>query len=106
MGYANPAQLTSGIHTRLFSRAFIFDDGTNTAVFVSVDCGMIDQIVKTEVSEIKKMGEKLALVAVNGRPGRKRKSRTFTSGNSSYAFSQAVILHLKLLSPQIWDLGY
>ncbi len=49
MGYANPAQLTSGIHTRQYSRAFVIDDGTKRVVFASVDCAMLDQIVKTEV---------------------------------------------------------
>lgn len=49
MGYANPAQLTAGIHTRQYSRAFVINDGNNPVVFVSVDCAMLDQIVKTEV---------------------------------------------------------
>ena len=35
---------------RLFSRAFVFDDGWKRSVFVSVDCGMIDQLLKIEVS--------------------------------------------------------
>jgi len=34
---------------RQYSRAFVIDDGNKRVVFVSVDCGMIDQIVKTEV---------------------------------------------------------
>lgn len=50
MGYASPAPKNAGIHTRLFSRAFVIEDETNRIVFVSVDCGMIDQIVKTEAS--------------------------------------------------------
>ena len=49
MGYANPAQLTSGIHTRQYSRAFVIDDGTKRVVFASIDCALLDQIVKTEV---------------------------------------------------------
>lgn len=49
MGYANPAQLTAGIHTRQYSRAFVIDDHDKRVVFVSVDCAMLDQIVKTEV---------------------------------------------------------
>lgn len=49
MGYASPSPLTSGIHTRLYSRAFVIEDDTNRVVFVSVDVGMIDQSVKTEV---------------------------------------------------------
>jgi hypothetical protein len=49
MGYAKEGQSTRGIHMRLFSRAFIFDDGSRRNVFVSVDCGMIDQLLKIEV---------------------------------------------------------
>ena len=52
MGYANPAQVTAGIHTRQFSRAFVIDDGSTRVVFVNVDCGMIDQIIKTEVCNL------------------------------------------------------
>ena len=49
MGYASPTPLTSGIHTRLYSRAFVIDDTIKRVVFVSVDVCMIDQSVKTEV---------------------------------------------------------
>ena len=49
MGYANPSQVSAGIHLRQFSRAFVIDDGFTRVVFVNVDCGMIDQIIKTEV---------------------------------------------------------
>jgi neutral ceramidase len=49
MGYANPAQLSAGIHTRQYSRAFIVDDGAKRVVFVSVDCALMDQVIKTEV---------------------------------------------------------
>ena len=49
MGYANPAQLSAGIHTRQYSRAFIIDDGAKRVVFVSVDCALMDQVIKTEV---------------------------------------------------------
>ncbi|XP_019620213.1 PREDICTED: neutral ceramidase-like isoform X2 [Branchiostoma belcheri] len=51
MGYANPAQQSSGIHFRQFSRAFIVSDPQNTTrtVFVSVDCAMVSQILKIEV---------------------------------------------------------
>ena len=52
MGYANPAQKSAGIHTRQYSRAYIVDDGTTRVVFVNVDCGMIDQIIKTEVNHL------------------------------------------------------
>nr|XP_027227263.1 neutral ceramidase-like isoform X1 [Penaeus vannamei] len=51
MGYANPAQVNGGIHTRLYSRAFIFDDTQRRAVFVSVDCGMMGQMLKIKVVE-------------------------------------------------------
>jgi neutral ceramidase len=49
MGYAKEGQNTKGIHMRLFSRAFVFDDGLKRNVFVSADCGMIDQLIKIEV---------------------------------------------------------
>ena len=49
MGYANPAQINNGIHLRLFSRAFIIDDGNARTVFVSADMGMMATIVKTGV---------------------------------------------------------
>ena len=52
MGYAKEGQSTKGIHMRLFSRAFIFDDGSRKNVFVSVDCGMIDQLIKIEVRKL------------------------------------------------------
>ncbi|XP_045113665.1 neutral ceramidase-like [Portunus trituberculatus] len=51
MGYANPAQVNSGIHMRLFSRAFILDDTQRRLVFVSVDCGMMGSLIKTKVLE-------------------------------------------------------
>lgn len=50
MGFAKAGQNTAGIHTRLFSRAYIFDDGTKRGVFVSVDMGMMGQLLKLEVS--------------------------------------------------------
>ena len=47
MGYAQSNQTTAGLHTRLFSRAFVFEaaDGAR-GVFVSVDMGMMGQLVK------------------------------------------------------------
>lgn len=52
MGYANPSQTSKGIHTRLFSRAFIFQSGDDPpAVFVSADIGMVDQALKFKVKE-------------------------------------------------------
>jgi neutral ceramidase len=51
MGYARVDQLTSGIHTRLWSRAFVIESPCNgkRVVFVSADLGMIFQAVKLEV---------------------------------------------------------
>ncbi|KAI4898175.1 hypothetical protein NFI96_016251 [Prochilodus magdalenae] len=49
MGYANPEQTAGGIHTRLFSRAFIVDDGSKRVVFVSAEIGMISQRLRLEV---------------------------------------------------------
>lgn len=49
MGYANPSQTAAGIHTRLFSRAFIVDDGIKRVVFVSADIGMVSQRLRLEV---------------------------------------------------------
>lgn len=49
MGYANPAQINAGIHMRLYSRAFLIDDTTRRLVFLSLDCGMMGQLVKMEV---------------------------------------------------------
>ena len=51
MGYAKPGQTTAGIHTRLYSRAYIFeDDAGNRAVFASIDMGMMGTVVKQAVS--------------------------------------------------------
>ncbi|KER28637.1 hypothetical protein T265_13542 [Opisthorchis viverrini] len=52
MGYARPGQNTQGIHTRLFSRAFIIqEDGPSpvTVLFINLDVGMISQLLKTQV---------------------------------------------------------
>ncbi|XP_072522781.1 neutral ceramidase [Salminus brasiliensis] len=49
MGYANPDQTAGGIHTRLFSRAFIVDDGSKRVVFVNADIGMVSQRLRLEV---------------------------------------------------------
>lgn len=51
-GYANPAQIAGGIHTRLFARAFIvgkYDDPKNRAVFVNLDACMASQAVTFSV---------------------------------------------------------
>ncbi|XP_061081120.1 neutral ceramidase [Conger conger] len=49
MGYANLGQTAGGIHTRLFSRAFIVDDGRKRVVFVTADIGMVSQRLRLEV---------------------------------------------------------
>ncbi|KAK5880688.1 hypothetical protein CesoFtcFv8_021570 [Champsocephalus esox] len=49
MGYAVPQQTAAGIHTRLYSRAFIIDDGRRRVVFVTADVGMISQRLRLEV---------------------------------------------------------
>ena len=55
MGYANPLQFTQGIHSRLWSRAFIIGaaDTGKRVVFVSADLGMTFQSIKQGV--IKKL---------------------------------------------------
>jgi len=55
MGYAAPGQVSSGIHMRQYARTFIIDDGANRIVYVNIDCGMIDQAIKTEVVNRLKM---------------------------------------------------
>lgn len=57
MGYAAPLQFTKGIHSRLWSRAFIIASPTNDqrVVFVSADLGMAFQSVKQGV--VKKLKE-------------------------------------------------
>ncbi|KAG5855430.1 hypothetical protein ANANG_G00048980 [Anguilla anguilla] len=49
MGYANSDQTAGGIHTRLYSRAFIVDDTSKRVVFVSADIGMVSQRLRLEV---------------------------------------------------------
>ncbi|XP_034181151.2 neutral ceramidase isoform X2 [Osmia lignaria lignaria] len=49
MGYAKIDQKGSGIHLRMFSRAFIIDDGEQRFVFVSVDSAMIGNGVRQAV---------------------------------------------------------
>ena len=63
MGFAKQSQKAGGIHTRLFARAFIFQQQQQqqeeelsppqppVVVFVSVDVGMIGQMVKKKVRE-------------------------------------------------------
>jgi len=51
MGFAVGDQKTSGIHTRLRSRAYIVGDAQKRVVFVSADLGMMFQMVKLKVAE-------------------------------------------------------
>ncbi|KAM9336979.1 neutral ceramidase [Symphorus nematophorus] len=55
MGYANPQQTAAGIHTRLYSRAFIIDDGKRRVLFVTADVGMISQRLRLEVLQALKV---------------------------------------------------
>ena len=51
MGYGKSSQKTQGIHIRQHSRAFAFqDDQGKNNVFVSVDSGMMGQLVKKKVN--------------------------------------------------------
>lgn len=51
MGYANLDQTAGGIHFRLYSRAFIVDDGSKRVVFVTADIGMVSQRLRLEVGQ-------------------------------------------------------
>ena len=61
MGYAHPEQIAEGLHTRLYSRAYVVADATmnNRFAFVSFDGGMTSQLLKREVVERlrKKLGD-------------------------------------------------
>ncbi|XP_015929598.2 neutral ceramidase [Parasteatoda tepidariorum] len=48
MGYAQLSQRTGGIHTRLYSRAFVIDDGKSRILFISLDAGMTSQLIYLE----------------------------------------------------------
>ena len=54
MGYAKQGQNTKGIHIRQYSRAFVFEESGLRNVFVSVDCGMMSQLVKMKVCIVMK----------------------------------------------------
>jgi len=56
MGYANPDQVASGLHQRLYARSFVVADDKSRVCFVTVDSGMASQIVKLEV--VKKLKER------------------------------------------------
>ncbi|XP_060077762.1 uncharacterized protein LOC132557292 [Ylistrum balloti] len=51
MGYANPAQISSGLHLRQYSRAFIVSEKSSSSpvVFISTDSCMQSQDLKLEV---------------------------------------------------------
>ncbi|CAH2009711.1 unnamed protein product [Acanthoscelides obtectus] len=49
MGYAKSGQKGCGIHLRQYSRAYIFDDGTKRAAFVTVDACMMHHGIKKAV---------------------------------------------------------
>ena len=51
MGYAMPTQISSGIHFRQYSRAFIMADSLNktSVVFINADVCMGSQIMKMQV---------------------------------------------------------
>ncbi|XP_077987550.1 putative neutral ceramidase C [Glandiceps talaboti] len=54
MGYANPSQITEGIHLRLYSRAYIvadYNDESQRFVFINADIGMGSQIVRLKLIE-------------------------------------------------------
>ena len=52
MGYGQLNQNTSGIHLRLFSRAYIIEDSQkNRIVYVTCDLCMISQIIKIKIIE-------------------------------------------------------
>ena len=51
MGYAKQGQNTKGIHIRQYSRAFVFEENGARNVFVSIDCGMMGQLVKMKVNQ-------------------------------------------------------
>ena len=56
MGYANPSQISNGIHLRQWSRAFIFAESSSSerVVFVNIDACMTTQIMKLEVNRLLK----------------------------------------------------
>ncbi|VDP82593.1 unnamed protein product [Echinostoma caproni] len=52
MGYAKVAQIVSGIHLRLFSRAYVVQDDaeqTRPILFINLDLGMTSQLLKQEI---------------------------------------------------------
>ncbi|XP_043782555.1 neutral ceramidase-like isoform X2 [Cervus elaphus] len=67
MGYSKTGQYARGILTRLYSRAFIMaePDGSNRAVFVSIDIGMVSQRLRLESIEIAHTNMKPGKIFIN-----------------------------------------
>jgi neutral ceramidase len=59
MGYAMIQQVNSGLHTRLYSRAFIFKEQGKTVVYVSIDSAMTTFAIKKRALDLlcKKLAE-------------------------------------------------
>jgi len=51
MGYADPAQKTTGLHTRLYSRGLFFKDKKTGQIFIFVNCdlGFIPPLMRAEI---------------------------------------------------------
>ena len=51
MGYADPFQTGQGLHTRLYSRAFLVASRSSKRpiLFINLDVGMSSQLIKTHV---------------------------------------------------------
>uniref|UniRef100_F6UTT2 Neutral ceramidase n=1 Tax=Ciona intestinalis TaxID=7719 RepID=F6UTT2_CIOIN len=54
MGYANPNQVSGGLHMRQYARAFLVQQGRNRILFVNVDACMGSLLVKLEVLKVLK----------------------------------------------------
>lgn len=52
MGYAKPNQDAGGIHLRQFSRSIVIEDGQGKRViYISIDNGMISQLLRVKTLE-------------------------------------------------------
>ena len=67
MGYAKLGQKGKGIHLRQFARAFVLDDGKERLAFVSVDCAMIGNGLRREVSTLCRANTAIGVDRVNTR---------------------------------------
>uniref|UniRef100_H2YVZ8 Neutral ceramidase n=1 Tax=Ciona savignyi TaxID=51511 RepID=H2YVZ8_CIOSA len=54
MGYANPNQISGGLHMRQYSRAFLVQQGGTRVLFVNIDACMGSLLVKLEVLKVLK----------------------------------------------------